>query len=133
MSRRKKNHGRRIALRGCDDPAPVCASKSNDTALRVQGVVRAGLAAARLLTERALAYLRQMRDQRTGRALRVCETASLGEKRFVAIVDVDGQRFLIGGAVNSVSVLAKLNGEREAQPQFSSVLQQFQCEGVTIQ
>lgn len=41
--------------------------------------------------------------------LRVCETAALGDKRFVAVVQVDGERFLIGGAANSLALLARLS------------------------
>jgi len=41
--------------------------------------------------------------------LRVCENVSLGDKRFVALVQVDEQRFLIGGGVNSVAMLARLS------------------------
>jgi Flagellar biosynthesis protein, FliO len=40
--------------------------------------------------------------------LQVSETVSLGEKRFVAVVEVDGQHFLIGGGPSSVSMLAQL-------------------------
>jgi flagellar biogenesis protein FliO len=40
--------------------------------------------------------------------LRICETAPLGDKRFVAVVQVDHERFLVGGAANSVALLAKL-------------------------
>ncbi len=32
-----------------------------------------------------------------------------GDKRFVAVVEFEGERFLIGGAANSVSLLARLN------------------------
>lgn len=41
--------------------------------------------------------------------LRVAETVSLGEKRFVAIVQVEGQRFLIGGGASGVSLLTELD------------------------
>lgn len=41
--------------------------------------------------------------------LRVAETVSLGEKRFVAIVQVEGQRFLIGGGAAGVSLLTELD------------------------
>ena len=44
--------------------------------------------------------------------LRVSETVSLGEKRFVAIIHVEGQKFLIGGGSTGVSLLTQL-GERE--------------------
>lgn len=40
--------------------------------------------------------------------LRICETLSLGEKRFVAVVQVDDERFLIGGSSSSVSLLTRL-------------------------
>jgi hypothetical protein len=40
--------------------------------------------------------------------LRVCETVSLGEKRFVAVVQVDRERFLVGGAANCIAMLARL-------------------------
>jgi Flagellar biosynthesis protein, FliO len=52
--------------------------------------------------------------------MRVCESVSLGDKRFVAIVRVDSHNFLLGGSSASVSLLAKLS---EAD-KFSTVLQQ---------
>jgi len=57
------------------------------------------------------------------RRLRLCESLSLGEKRFVAVVDYEGQRFLIGGGTQSISLLAQL-GET---PEFSEVLTDW-CE-----
>jgi flagellar biogenesis protein FliO len=50
--------------------------------------------------------------------LRVCESVSLGEKRFVALIQVDDQRFLIGGSAASVSLLSRL---QEAKA-FAAVL-----------
>lgn len=41
--------------------------------------------------------------------LRVAETISLGEKRFVAIVAVEGREFLIGGGTAGMSLLARLD------------------------
>ncbi len=52
--------------------------------------------------------------------LRVCETVSLGDKRFVAVIEVDGEQFLVGGASNSVVTLARLS----RSPEFSEVLSQ---------
>lgn len=49
------------------------------------------------------------------KSLRVSETVSLGEKRFVAVVQVDGQKFLIGGSASSVSLLAELDTERSSE------------------
>jgi len=46
--------------------------------------------------------------QQARKNLRICETLSLGEKRFVAVVQVDEERFLIGGSSSSVSLLTRL-------------------------
>jgi len=45
--------------------------------------------------------------------LRVCESVSLGEKRFIAVIQVDGEQFLVGGSSNSVSTLAHLDKPKE--------------------
>ena len=42
------------------------------------------------------------------RALRLCETLSLGEKRFVAVVECDNQRFLLAGTQQNISLLQSL-------------------------
>ena len=57
-------------------------------------------------------------QQLAGRRMRVAETVSLGEKRFVSIVHVDGAQFLVGGAANQVSLLAILPpaSEKAADP-----------------
>jgi flagellar biogenesis protein FliO len=38
------------------------------------------------------------------------ETLSLGEKRFLAVVQFQQQEFLVGGTGSSIALLAKLNG-----------------------
>jgi flagellar biogenesis protein FliO len=48
------------------------------------------------------------RAQQARKNLRVCESVSLGEKRFVAVVQVDEERFLIAGSSGSVSLLTRL-------------------------
>lgn len=45
--------------------------------------------------------------------LRVIETVPLGEKRMVAIVEAEGQRFLVGCGSNGVSLLTSLKEEQE--------------------
>ncbi len=47
--------------------------------------------------------------RRQVRTLKLQEMLSLGEKRFVAIVQCEGQRWLIGGAANSIALLAILS------------------------
>jgi len=52
-----------------------------------------------------------MRAQRRPQhRLRLCESVPLGEKRFVAVLEYDGQRYLIGGAQQSVQLLTKVSG-----------------------
>ncbi len=46
--------------------------------------------------------------------LRISETVSLGEKRFVAILELDGQQFLVGGAPGSIAIMAQLSQEENA-------------------
>ena len=66
--------------------------------------------------------------QVSSKRLRVVETASLGEKRFVAVLRVDGAQFLIGGGANSVSLLATLEGASEPN-RFAQLLQQTAQDG----
>jgi hypothetical protein len=45
--------------------------------------------------------------------LRLCETLTLGERRFVAVVQFEGRRFLLGGTASSVVLLSRLPAARE--------------------
>ena len=49
--------------------------------------------------------------QRTPRRLRLAESLSLGERRFVAVVECEGSRFLLGGTASSLVLLARLQSE----------------------
>ena len=57
---------------------------------------------------RAWSFLHAKYKSSTTKRLHVSETISLGEKRFVAIVNVEGREFLIGGGVSGMSLLAQL-------------------------
>ena len=46
---------------------------------------------------------------RSARRLRLSETLSLGEKRFLAVVQFQQQEFLVGGTGNSIALLARLD------------------------
>jgi len=74
----------------------------------------------RFLAEKWMWTRTQVKVRRVKKRLRVCETVSLGEKRFVAVIQVDGEQFLVGGSANSVSTLARL----ERPPEFAEVLEQ---------
>lgn len=73
---------------------------SNSPILRNQGSP-AGFRAFFLWAQRAL------RTRKT-RRLRVCESLSLGERRFVAVIEFDSQEFLVGGTGTSLALLARL-------------------------
>lgn len=48
------------------------------------------------------------------RELSICETLSLGNRNFVALIGYQDQRFLIAGTANSISLLADVTCERAA-------------------
>jgi hypothetical protein len=52
--------------------------------------------------------------RRRRRKLQLLEIQQLGEKRFVAVVRFGKQKFLIGGAATSVSLLAEIHSQRAA-------------------
>ena len=55
------------------------------------------------LWERVLRF-----SQRPPRRLRLCESLPLGERRFVAVVEFDQSRFLVGGTSSSLVLLSRL-------------------------
>jgi flagellar biogenesis protein FliO len=56
--------------------------------------------------------------------LRLCESLPLGERRFVAVVEFEGVRFLLGGTATSLVLLSRLAKSREGgaedEPEFLS-------------
>ncbi|MGB8771254.1 MAG: flagellar biosynthetic protein FliO [Candidatus Korobacteraceae bacterium] len=75
------------------------------------------------LWARVLGAFAAVRVGRKPRRLRLCESLSLGEKRFVAVIQYEGQQFLVGGGASSLSLLARL-GEA---PDFATVMTEW-CE-----
>jgi flagellar biogenesis protein FliO len=61
------------------------------------------------LTAHAASIHRSLKRRRSVRRLRLSETLSLGEKRFLAVVQFQQQEFLVGGTGNSIALLARLN------------------------
>jgi flagellar biogenesis protein FliO len=57
--------------------------------------------------------LRSIKIQRRARSMRICETLPLGEKRFLAIVQIEQQRFLIAATNQSISLLHYLEGSSQ--------------------
>jgi flagellar biogenesis protein FliO len=46
--------------------------------------------------------------RRKPRRLRLCESLPLGDRRFVAVVEFDRERFLVGGTPSSLVLLSRL-------------------------
>jgi len=67
-------------------------------------------AAGSLLATLAARVRKGLDRRRSARRLRLSETLSLGEKRFLAVVQFQQQEFLVGGTGSSIALLAKLNG-----------------------
>jgi flagellar biogenesis protein FliO len=61
----------------------------------------------------ALWKLVQRFSRRTPRSLRLCESLPLGERRFVAVVEFEEARFLVGGTASSMVLLSRLGDARE--------------------
>lgn len=55
---------------------------------------------------RAMSWLKKQYPTVQEKRMRVAENIPLGEKRFVALVTVDGREFLIGGSSSGVSLLS---------------------------
>jgi hypothetical protein len=80
---------------------------------------------AKVQISRSWKYLRtQQVAHASSKRLQVAETVSLGEKRFVAVIQVDGREFLVGGGATNVALLAQL----DARQSFDSLL----AETVTV-
>lgn len=67
-----------------------------------------------------IANLRSVSISRPPRRLRVCESISLGEKRVIAVVQFEQQRFLLGASANSINLLSNLPSERSFGSTFQN-------------
>lgn len=81
---------------------PAAAAKANPPAASIPGLLL-----------RAWSWLNRKHGLGATRQLRVAETVSLGDKRFVAVVHVDGRKFLIGGGASGVSLLTQLDAAQQ--------------------
>jgi flagellar biogenesis protein FliO len=99
----------------------TAASPEQQTFLQALALQWAGL--LRILTRTWTWTQQKLKSHQIRKRLRVCESVSLGEKRFIAVIQVDGEQFLVGGSSSSVSTLAHLEPLRE----FSDVLRN-RCE-----
>jgi hypothetical protein len=79
--------------------------------LRVKGTRSRKPAQSALL--RAWSWLHGKYVNAPSKRLRVAEVVSFGEKRFVALVTVEGREFLIGGGASGVSLMTPLESKLE--------------------
>jgi flagellar biogenesis protein FliO len=64
------------------------------------------------LLSRAWGWLQSRNaDRADSRRLRVADTVSLGEKRFIAVVQVAGREFLVAGGPSNIALLAQLSSD----------------------
>jgi hypothetical protein len=66
----------------------------------------------------------KLKSNQLKKRLRICESVSLGDKRFIAVIQVDGEQFLVGGSSSSVATLAHLEPRREFSDVFRSRCEQ---------
>ncbi len=111
---------------------PVVApqQENNCTTVSEQQLSLAGLPSLAIAMMHKIAggiawFLQRAKAQKARKSLRMCESLPLGDRRFVAVIQVDGERFLIGCSSSSVSMLSRLR-----QPQtFAETLERCQEAG----
>jgi len=77
-----------------------------------------------------LTFLRGIKIRRRERSMRLCETLPLGEKRFLAIVQIEQQRFLIASSNQSISLLYCLDGSSQLLHQQASISRESCQDGI---
>jgi len=86
--------------------APIAENSSRVPSTAVEPRWKAQLSP--LLRKAFAQFVRLLRRKKRRRKLQLLEMQQLGEKRFVAIMRVGRQKFLIGGAASSVLLLAEI-------------------------
>ena len=69
---------------------------------------------ARQILEALTRLLRSVKIRRTVHTLHLCETLPLGERRMLAVVQWEGERYLLAATANSFSVLDRKDCTRRA-------------------
>jgi hypothetical protein len=100
--------------------SPGAAASHSDTSIAPRPKQRQPRLAGPNPLARAWSWLHGKYAQSATKRLRVSETVSLGEKRFVALVCVEGREFLIGGGSSGVSMLTSLKDTRKAKSALSN-------------
>jgi hypothetical protein len=101
------------ALVAAQSPSSATAQKPTPSLLVFPGgVPLKTLQNASGLLSRAWNWLRERQAARlSSKRLQVAASIELGEKRFIAVIRVDGQQFLVGGGATNVALLAQLQDD----------------------
>lgn len=54
-------------------------------------------------------WLRSLQRDKSQSRLKLRDTLSLGDRRFVALIEMESQQFLVGGSASTVTLLATLS------------------------
>jgi flagellar biogenesis protein FliO len=90
----------------------------------VQALAHQWMSLLRILTRGWNWAQNKLKSHQVRKRLRVCESVSLGDKRFIAVIQVDGEQFLVGGSSSSVCTLAHLERRREFSEVFKNRCEQ---------
>jgi flagellar biosynthesis protein FliO len=102
--------------------SPGAGAPREESAIAPRAKQRQPRAAGPNALARVWSWLHSKYAQSATKRLRVAETVSLGEKRFVALVSVEGREFLIGGGSSGVSMLTSLEDTRKAKSSLTDGL-----------
>jgi len=93
------------------------------TPIMAKGSPLKAMQSASGLITRAMNWLQTRQLGRSHkRRLHVAETVSLGEKRFVAVIQIDGSQYLVGGGATNVALLAHLSGTESFQEMLKQTM-----------
>jgi flagellar biogenesis protein FliO len=88
-------------------------SATEGAAVPLLGAARSPWASLWLRLRAALAGVKIQRRQRR---LRLCETLSLGDKRLIALVEYENQRFLVAATPQHIALLQSLGPATDENP-----------------
>jgi flagellar biogenesis protein FliO len=104
-------------------PTPTQPAEAPPSGLRAFGSLVLVLGLAGLSLWALKKYGRGRMPGSGGGKLRVEETLALGDRRFVSILDVEGERFLVALTPQTISLLSRLDpGERGEPEAFDEAL-----------
>lgn len=101
-------------LRETGTPTTAAASDALIAPIDTSSLVGAGLVVAGLLAAMPLAFRKLAQGAKGRGSIDVVETRTLGSRRALLVVEVDGRRLLVGASEHGLSLVTDLS--RPAQP-----------------